>query len=142
MSTLSERAQYDESARRTSWAVTGAYFGGFMMIMIGALHVLQGISSLRQDKILVLGTRYVYALNVQTWGWIHLAMGVIAVIVGITIFRRARWAMIAGVVVAGVSTLLNFMFIPYYSIWSMILIGLNVFVIWSLCTTLAHLDEL
>ena len=34
---------------------------------------------------------------------------------------------------AALSMLANFAFIPYYPVWSLAIIALNVFVIWALC---------
>ena len=37
-----------------------------------------------------------------------------------------------GVGIAVLSMLANFVFIPYYPVWSLLIIALNVFVIWAL----------
>ena len=42
------------------------------------------------------------------------------------------WARTIGVVVAGLSVVLNFAWLPYYPVWSLIIIALDVFVIWAL----------
>jgi hypothetical protein len=141
MATVSAQEKYDDSSKGV-WAFTGAAFGAVMLITVGALQILEGIAAVLQDHIFVAGPRYAYALNVQTWGWIHLVMGVIGVLVGIGIFRGAVWGMIAGIVVAGLMILTNFAFVPYYPFWSLAIIAISVFVIWSLCTLLAHRDEL
>jgi hypothetical protein len=43
------------------------------------------------------------------------------------------WGRSVGVGVAVLSMLANFLFIPYYPVWSLLIITLNVFVIWALC---------
>ncbi|HSK91019.1 MAG TPA: hypothetical protein VK875_06890, partial [Euzebyales bacterium] len=42
------------------------------------------------------------------------------------------WARVVGVSLAMLSALVNFAFIPYYPIWSLIIITLDVFIIWAL----------
>ena len=37
-----------------------------------------------------------------------------------------------GIGIAVLSMLANFVFIPYYPVWSLLIIALNVFVIWAL----------
>ena len=37
-----------------------------------------------------------------------------------------------GVILAAISALANFAFIPYYPFWSMLIIAVDVFVIWAL----------
>jgi len=44
------------------------------------------------------------------------------------------WARVVGIVVASVSLIANFMFIPYYPLWSLLIIALDVAVIWALAT--------
>ena len=45
----------------------------------------------------------------------------------------AVWARAVGIGVAGISAVVNFMWLPYYPIWSLIIIALDVLVIWALC---------
>ena len=42
------------------------------------------------------------------------------------------WGRTIGVVLAALSALANFAFIPYYPIWSLVIIALDFFVIWAL----------
>jgi hypothetical protein len=39
-----------------------------------------------------------------------------------------------GIAVAVISAVANFMFIPYYPIWAVLLIALDIFVIWAIAT--------
>ena len=42
------------------------------------------------------------------------------------------WARVIGITLAALSALANFAFIPYYPIWALVVIALDVFVIWAL----------
>jgi hypothetical protein len=42
------------------------------------------------------------------------------------------WGRTIGIILAALSALANFAFIPYYPIWSLVIIALDVFVIWAL----------
>ncbi len=44
------------------------------------------------------------------------------------------WARMVGVVLAVLTGIANFMFLPWYPVWSFIVIALNVFIIWALAT--------
>ena len=35
--------------------------------------------------------------NLEAWGWLYLIVGVVLVVIGVFIFRRAAWAVLAGV---------------------------------------------
>ena len=53
-------------------------------------------------------------------------------VLGFGLFARALWAGVPAIVVAMLSAVSNFFFVPYYPIWAVLLIGLNVWIIWSL----------
>jgi hypothetical protein len=40
---------------------------------------------------------------------------------------------VVGSAIAALTILANFAFIPYYPVWSLLIIALSVFVIWALC---------
>ena len=42
------------------------------------------------------------------------------------------WARVVGVILATLSAVASFLVLPYYPVWSIILIGVDVFIIWSL----------
>jgi hypothetical protein len=42
------------------------------------------------------------------------------------------WAGVTAIMLAMLSALANFFFIPYYPIWSLLVIGLDIWVIWAL----------
>jgi hypothetical protein len=52
--------------------------------------------------------------------------------VGWGLFARRAWAGVAAIVLAGLSAIASFFFIPYYPVWSIVVIALDVWVIWSL----------
>ena len=43
------------------------------------------------------------------------------------------WGRLVGIVLAVLSMIANFLFVPYYPVWSLLIIALDVFVIWALC---------
>ena len=62
----------------------------------------------------------------------HLIVGIVVVFAGYGIFSGAVWARTVGVIMAMISAITNFMFIPYYPFWSILIIALDVWVIWAL----------
>ena len=122
-------------------APSPAGFGGAMLIVVSLLQVLQGISAVAQDTVYVTGIDYVYAFDVTTWGWIHIVLGVLALAAGIGVLARQTWAFVTGIVLAGLACLANFAFIPYYPIWSLIIIAFYLLVIWALSTRFSRRAE-
>lgn len=113
-------------------AVGLTVFAGIMMMMIGAFHAVQGLVALFNDTFYVVGKEYVFQFDVTAWGWIHLLLGIVVAIAGAGLFTGAVWARTIGVIFAVVSGIASFMWLPYYPVWGLIVIALDVFVVWAL----------
>jgi hypothetical protein len=74
----------------------------------------------------------VFEFDATTWGWTHLIGGIIVLFAGFGVFRGAVWARTVGVIIAAVSALVSFAWIPVYPIWSIVVIAIDVTVIWAL----------
>jgi len=58
--------------------------------------------------------------------------GVFGFTAGVGVLSGKLWARIVGVVIAASSLLISFAWLPWYPIWSVIIIGVNAMVIWAL----------
>ena len=120
------------SERRSGLAVGMTVFAGTIMIMIGVMHVFQGIVALVNDTFYVTGEEWVLQLDVTSWGWVHLILGAVVALAGFFVFSGAVWARTIGVIMAVLSGLASFAWLPYYPVWALVVIALDVFVIWAL----------
>jgi hypothetical protein len=116
----------------SDWAVGFTIFAAFMMILIGAFQSIQALAALFENEFFVATRNYVYEFDLTAWGWTHLIVGVILIACGIGLFSGSVWARTVGVIVAVLSGLANFLFLPYYPVWSILIIALDVTVIWAL----------
>jgi hypothetical protein len=114
-------------------------FAATMMILIGIFHVIDGLVALLDDKFYVVTRAYTFQFDVTTWGWIHLILGVVIGFAGWGLLSGRTWARAVALIMAGLSVIANFLFIPYYPFWSIIAITIGVFVIWAVA---AHGREL
>jgi hypothetical protein len=119
--------------RQHSEAAVGlTLFAATMMIMVGSFQAIQGIVALANDTFYVVGQEWIFEFDVTAWGWIHLLMGILVATAGFFLLRGALWARIVGITAAGLSALVNFAWLPYYPVWSILIITLDVFIIWAL----------
>lgn len=126
--------QVDEQVKPVSgWATGGVVFAATMMIMIGAFHAFLGLAAIINDEFFVVVNDYAYDVDLSAWGWIHLIAGVLVALAGFFLFSGSTAAGITAIVLAGLSAVANFFFVPYYPWWSLLMIGLAVFVIWAVC---------
>lgn len=128
---MSERSYTDE--RVSGWAVGFVLFAGVLLITVGIFQAITGFAAILDDKFYVVAPHYTYEVDVTSWGWIHLLLGIMVGAAGFGVIAGQLWARIVGITAAVLSAVANFFFIPYYPFWSMLIIALDVFVIWALC---------
>ena len=116
----------------SGWAAGWAGFAGVMLIIVGVVDVIQGLVALANDEFYVVGREWAFEFDITAWGWIHLIGGVILVLTGVGIFSGNVLARIVGVIVAGLGVIYNFAWLPYYPVWSIIVIAICIAVIWAL----------
>ncbi|QXJ26600.1 hypothetical protein AGRA3207_003692 [Actinomadura graeca] len=120
-------------ARPVSRAAMGfSVFAGSMMILAGTFGALLGIAAISNDDLYVVRGDYIFKWDVSTWGWAHLILGIVVAVAGFAVFTGQLWARAIGIVLAVASAIANFMFLPYYPVWSIVIIALDVAVIWGL----------
>ena len=116
----------------SSWAVGWAGFAGVMLIMIGIFDTIQGLVALFNDEFYVVTQEWVFKFDITAWGWIQLILGVILIASGIGIFSGNVAARTVGVIMAGLAAIVNFAWLPYYPVWSIIVIAICIAIIWAL----------
>jgi hypothetical protein len=122
---------YGRDTERTGW--TGwITFAGVMLIIGGSLGLIFGLVAAVNDNWVVFTNRGQVSLDLSTWGWVHIIVGAIVVLAGFGVFTGNILARIVGVAVAVVSLIANFLWLPVYPVWAIIIITIDVLVIWAL----------
>ena len=116
----------------TGW-VGWVYFAGIMLMLLGAFQIIEALTALfNRHYLLVSSKGLLVHADLAAWGWLHLALGVVAVVAGYAVMVGRRWAQIVGIIVAGVSAIVNLTYIAAYPLWSVIVIALDVIIIHAL----------
>jgi len=133
---LSEQSSPGYRAARgqeaTGWAVGFILFAAIMMIMAGVFQALAGLVAIFENEFYVPTRNYLFQFDATSWGWIHLVVGLLVAFAGWGLLSGRTWARAVGITVALVSATANFLFIPYYPFWSLLLVTLNILVIWAI----------
>ena len=120
------------TARPSPWA-GWIVFGAMVMILLGAFQAITGVVALVDDEYYAVSpSGLVVNVSYTSWGWVHLVLGLVAVVTGYGLLSGARWARILGICVAFVSALVNFAFIAAYPLWCVAMIALDVLVIYAI----------
>lgn len=118
---------------RPAGAVLGfSITAAVLMLVSGLWSFLEGLSAIIKGSFFAVSPNYIYNIDITGWGWIHLIVGVLVFTAGAFLFMDKTWARIVGVVLACISAVLNFVWIPYQPVWSVVLIALDVFIVWAL----------
>ena len=115
-----------------------AIFAGVMLATLSLFQALQGLAALLENTVYVKGLDYVWQIDVTTWGWIHLILGCVGIATGIGILLNQSWAAFVGILIAVLVAIAEFMFLPYYPFWSILIIAFSVLVIWALSEQLSR----
>jgi len=120
------------SAARSNGWYGMVVFAATMMILLGTFHVIAGLVALFRDEyFLVSPSGLVINADFTTWGWVHLLMGILVVAAGAALYGGATWARFVAVVVAMLSAIINVAFLASYPLWSVIMIGVDVLIIYA-----------
>ncbi|MFE6174267.1 hypothetical protein [Streptomyces sp. NPDC056464] len=104
------------------------------MIFGGAMAIFEGIAAIAEDDLFLVTRHYVFDFSLAGWGWVHLILGILIVLAGCAVLGGALWARFFGVFVAGLGAIANFLWVPYYPLWALALVAINIFIVWALCT--------
>jgi hypothetical protein len=107
-------------------------FAGIILITVGVFQAFAGLVGILEDEILVVTPDYLVQLDATTWGWVHMIIGLIVLAAGFGIFAGNVLARTVGVFVAIGSMISMFFWLPWYPVWAIIIIALDITIIWAL----------
>jgi uncharacterized membrane protein len=119
-----------------STSVGAVLAAGLILCLVGAFHVVLAFIGINNDDEAFAAAHYSYDMSLSTWGWIHLVIGLLAIVCGVGVLMGRSWAYVAALVVAFLSAVGNFAFLPQAPIWSALVIGFDVIVMWALVVEL------
>jgi hypothetical protein len=121
----------------TGW-VGWIAFAGMMMLMVGVFNVISGMAAVFNDEIFVTAGNLTVLLDVTTWGWVHIVLGLALVGTGLALVSGQTWARVVGVVLVMVNMASQLVALPAYPWWATIVIAVDVVVLWAI---IVHGDE-
>lgn len=121
-------------ARRGTGAGTmaGNVLAGVLMIVGGAIAFLDGLGMIIKGGFYTFNSGYAYHWSTRGWGWSHLILGGLIFAAGVCVLLGMVWARVIGVFLASLAAVAAFLTIPFYPVWSIAMIALDVFIIWAL----------
>ena len=91
----------DTDNRGDGWVL----FAGVMIMVAGVLNFIYGIAAIDNSSAFVGGSHYVLFDSLNTWGWIHLLIGVVQLFAAFSIWSRNTFGRVIGIASASVSAI-------------------------------------
>lgn len=120
------------SEQRSDAGAGWVSFAGIILITVGIFQAFAGLVGLIEDEFYAVTPEYVVQFDSTTWGWIHILIGLILIAAGFGIFSGNVLARTVGVFAALGSMISVFAWLPWYPVWGIILIAMNIAIIWAL----------
>ncbi len=121
------RPEDREAGRRRHYGMAAT-----LMILSGLLTCFIGIVGLIKGIFFNSVATYPFYYSTRSRGVTLLVIGVAVLVVGLALLVHMHWARTVGIVVAVISAIANFMFLPFYPFWSVIILAIDVIIIWEL----------
>ncbi|MCE7004405.1 hypothetical protein LWC34_16395 [Kibdelosporangium philippinense] len=118
-------------SRITMWS-GWIWFAAIVMVLTGVFNAVEGLVALLNRAFYVTNGEDLVVLNLTTWGWVHLLIGLLVGAAGLALLTGAAWARVVAVAIASVNAIAQVTFISAYPVWSTIVIALSVLVIWAI----------
>lgn len=118
----------NNSSGWTGWVA----FAGVFMIIEAILQIIAAFVALFNSNLYVLGVEHLWIVDITTWGWVHLLLGLVLLAAGGAVLSGKLWGRVVGIFMAASALVVNFAFIPVYPIWSIIAIVVSSCVIYAL----------
>jgi hypothetical protein len=126
--------EYDEYGKPiTRGAAHWVVFAGVMLILVGFFQAVEGLVALFQNNHYAVRPSGLLVITDYTvWGWVHLLLGVVALLTGMGLLAGNLLARAVGVGLAVVSAIVNLAFIAAFPVGATLLIAFDVVIVYAI----------
>ncbi|MEV4351512.1 hypothetical protein AB0J83_44215 [Actinoplanes sp. NPDC049596] len=116
----------------TPWAAW-VVFAGVLLGIVGILQVALGVLALTRHELFAIDeSRLLVATSWTAWGWTHLIIGAVQIVVGLALLAGQSWGRVFAVVLAFLSSLSNLAFLAAFPVYAVLIIGFNMVTIYAI----------
>ena len=119
----------DAGAPMAGWVT----FAGVVMAVVGCFAIFEGFVALFAPTSFVATAAGVLVLDLSGWGWLHIILGALVLLTGLSLVGSApSWARAVGIVLVAINMIVQLAFLPSYPIWSIVVIVLDMIILYAL----------
>src|SRR3954453_4899688 len=112
-------------------------FATVLLGLAGIWNFIDGILAISSSHVYAANSAYVFS-DLNTWGWIMLALGIVQGLAGLAILSGSEWARWFGIGAAGLNAVGQLMFVPVYPWWAVAMFSVDVLIIYALAVCAGH----
>jgi hypothetical protein len=109
---------------RSGWVT----FAGVLLLLSGTLNVIYGIAAIGNSNFFDDNAKFIFS-NLNTWGWITVALGILQLLAGGSLWRGGLYGRIFAIAAASLSAIGALLSIPAYPFWSLAIFALAIVII-------------
>ena len=118
----------DARSARSGWLM----FAVTLFFILGALNIIYGLAMVANSEYVVLTPDGAWLVNLTTWGWITLVLGVIEVLTGWGLLNESELARVVGITMGVIAPVNAIFVIPIYPVWGILAFAVAIMVIYAL----------
>ena len=122
----------DDTVQTSGGAVYLTSLAGILMFRLGGWWIIAGFVAIVNDDFFVVTQEWIFEFSTTSWGWTHLILGIVVLLASFGLFTGAVWARTVGVILAVISGLVAFAWLPYYPVWAILFVTMSVLTVWAL----------
>jgi len=128
VATPEREVSYEREMEGGGWIA----FAGVMIGLVGVLNVIYGIAAIDDSAFFTENERFVVFDDLNTWGWIHLLIGLAQFVAAFSIWSRHAYGRVIGVLTAGVNAIVVLFWITAFPFSGFAIFLIDLLVIYGL----------
>lgn len=116
--------------KQTAW-VGWIYFAALLMLLNGVLGIIAGISGIFANTQLFVSGSEAWLVNLETWGWIQLILGILVFSAGVSLLRGHTYGRVYAIFATFLGALVSLMYIPVYPFWGLVAMVLYILTVYA-----------
>jgi hypothetical protein len=120
------------SAATSGWAGWGT-FAAVVLIVGGAIDAFHGLQAIfGPNTAYFIAKIGIFSIDVRSWGWWHLILGLLLILIGVALLAGAKWARVTAIVLVAVNAIGQITLIQAQPWLSLGVLALDIVVIYAL----------
>lgn len=120
--------EYSEATPWVAWVL----FAAVILALVGALEAVMGLVALLDPGFVPARQSLPIPVGRTALGWLHIALGVLAIVTSVGLLRGRLWARLVGIILAVTGVVVNLTLVAAFPVWGVLAIVFDVLTMYAL----------